>query len=203
MTTEKGVEQFYDVVNIKDAPDLSTDLTDLSTRITVSGTSRIPAESGASSDGGTIPKSDADGNGGKFSVGRVTAEPDLAFDPSMIVYNPKLKAMGEMEQNAGGIAAAIEKKEALRPWTRKDSPCDLAKPIAMDCADMVQLFRAVSGSVKNPIIRKGEHIPGRPNAIGLNRGGTQIELANRLFGMVDASDVGKLKTDCANDGYLL
>ena len=43
----------------------------------------------------------------KFSVGRGTAEPDLAFDPSMIVYNPKLKAMGEMEQNAGGIAAAI------------------------------------------------------------------------------------------------
>ena len=147
---------------------------------------------------GTLPEGT---DNGLFSVGRGTAEPDLAFDPSMIVYNPKLKAMGEMEQNAGGIAAAIEKKEALRPWTRKDSPCDLAKPIAMDCADMVQLFRAVSGSVKNPIIRKGEHIPGRPNAIGLNRGGTQIELANRLFGMVDASDVGKLKTDCANDGY--
>ena len=134
----------------------------------------------------------------KFSV---AAEPDLAFDPAMIVYNPKLKAMGETEQNRGGIAAGIEKKEALRPWTRKGSPCDLAKPIAMDCADMVQLFRAVSGSTRNPIIRKGDHIPGHPNAIGLNRGGSQIELANRLFGMVDASDVGKLKADCTTDGY--
>ena len=129
------------------------------------------------------------------------AAQDLAFDPAMIVYNPKLKAMGETEQNAGGLAAAIEKKEALRPWTRKDSPCDLAKPIAMDMADMVQFIRAINGAARTPIIRKGEHIPGRPNAIGLNRGGTQIELANRLFGMVDASDVGKLKTDCANEGY--
>ena len=133
----------------------------------------------------------------RFSVGNGRVD----FDPAMIVYNPKLKAMGQTEQGAGGIAAAIEKKEAQRPWTRKDSPCDLAKPIAFDCADMVRLFRAVSGSSQNPLIRKGEHIPGRPDAIGLNRGGTRIELANKLFGMVDASDVTKLKADCASDGY--
>lgn len=132
-----------------------------------------------------------------FSAGRGRVD----FNPSMIVYNPNLKAMGDLEQNAGGLAAAIEKKEALRPWTKKGSPCDLAKPIAFDSADMVMLWRAVSGSVRNPIIRKGERIPGRKNAVGLNRGGTQIELASKLFGVIDEGDVTKLKADCKADGF--
>lgn len=156
----------------------------------------------------TIPKSDQNGNGlSKMSVGRLYtgSTADYAgrvdFNPSMIVYNPNLKAMGDLEQNAGGLAAAIEKKEALRPWTKKGSPCDLAKPIAFDSADMVMLWRAVSGSVRNPIIRKGERIPGRKNAVGLNRGGTQIELASKLFGVIDEGDVTKLKADCKADGF--
>lgn len=133
----------------------------------------------------------------RFSVGNGRVD----FDPEMVGYDPNLKAMGDLEQNAGGLAAAIEKKEALRPWTKKGSPCDLAKPIAFDSADMVMLWRAVSGSVRNPIIKKGERIPGRKNAVGLNRGGTQIELASKLFGVIDEGDVSKLKADCKADGF--
>ena len=44
-----GAERLYDVVNIEDAPDISADLAQSPSRIAQTGTSRIPAESGATS----------------------------------------------------------------------------------------------------------------------------------------------------------
>lgn len=58
----------------------------------------------------------------RFQIGedKRTAESRPAIDPEMFVYNPNMKiaAMGETEQGAGGIAGAIEKRGALRPWTK-------------------------------------------------------------------------------------
>ncbi len=63
---EGDVEQFYDVVNIEDAPSISADLTQLSARIAANGTSRIPADGGATAS--SIAKSAANDNGVLFST---------------------------------------------------------------------------------------------------------------------------------------
>ena len=151
-----------------------------------------------SSDGGIVSNPDAVGKGGpKLSVG----SRDMSWIDADIVGVKPENAMGATEQNAAGLAAAIERRQALRPWTRPDSPCDKAKPIAFDAADMSLFWKAVSGSVRNPHVQKGERIKGRKNAIGLNVGGTRIEIVSQLFGMVDRSDVEKLRADCRTDGF--
>ena len=94
---------------------------------------------------------------------------DITMDIFKFVPEGTLTAMGETEQSAAGLAGAIEKRGALRPWTKADSPAANAKPIAFDAADMVMFWRAVSGSLRNPHVQKGERIKGRPSAIGLLR----------------------------------
>ena len=126
---------------------------------------------------------------------------DITMDIFKFVPSGTLTAMGETEQSAAGLAGAIEKRGALRPWTKADSPADRAKPIAFDAADMVMFWRAVSGSLRNPHVQKGERIKGRPNAIGLNIGGDRIEIVSKLFGVIDESDIKKLHEDCRADGY--
>ena len=126
---------------------------------------------------------------------------DITMDIFKFVPSGTLTAMGETEQSAAGLAGAIEKRGALRPWTKVDSPADRAKPIAFDAADMVMFWRAVSGSLRNPHVQKGERIKGRPNAIGLNIGGDRIEIVSKLFGVIDESDIKKLHEDCRAEGY--
>ena len=177
-----------------------------------------PGESGVSYrgisyvplDGGAQVKS-ATENIGTFDPGN----PDVRFhvgkgredwswlDEGIFQVKPSLAtvAMGDKEQNPAGLAAAVEKREALRPWTKKQSPADLAKPIAFDAADMVMFWRAVSGSLRNPHVQKGESIKGRPSAIGLNVGGDRIEIVSKLFGVIDASDVKTLREACKADGF--
>ncbi|MBQ3344461.1 MAG: hypothetical protein IJG84_21355 [Kiritimatiellae bacterium] len=126
-----------------------------------------------------------------------------AIDLDVFVYDPgaKVKAMGEGETRPAGLAAAVEKREALRPWTKKQSPADLAKPIAFDAADMVMFWKAVSGAKVNPHVQKGERINGRRDAVGLNVGGDRIELVSRLFGVLDQGDIPKLHEECRADGF--
>lgn len=126
---------------------------------------------------------------------------DITMDIFKFVPAGTLTAMGETEQSAAGLAGAIEKRGALRPWTKADSPADRAKPIAFDAADMVMFWRAVSGSLRNPHVQKGERIKGRPSAIGLNIGGDRIEIVSKLFGVIDESDIKKLHEDCRSEGY--
>ena len=138
----------------------------------------------------------------RFAVGK--GREDWSWlDESIFQVKPSLAtvAMGEREQKPAGLAAAVEKREALRPWTKKQSPADLAKPIAFDAADMVMFWRAVSGSLRNPHVQKGERIKGRPSAIGLNVGGDRIEIVSKLFGVIDASDVKTLREACKADGF--
>ena len=138
----------------------------------------------------------------RFHVGR--GREDWSWlDEGIFQVKPSLAtvAMGEREQKPAGLAAAVEKREALRPWTKKQSPADLAKPIAFDAADMVMFWRAVSGSLRNPHVQKGERIKGRPSAIGLNVGGDRIEIVSKLFGVIDASDIKTLREACKADGF--
>ncbi|MBR4259037.1 MAG: hypothetical protein IKQ17_08400 [Kiritimatiellae bacterium] len=151
---------------------------------------------------GIIAQTGAEAQGGaaKLAAGR---EDWSWLDESIFQVKPSLAtvAMGEREQKPAGLAAAVEKREALRPWTKKQSPADLAKPIAFDAADMVMFWRAVSGSLRNPHVQKGERIKGRPSAIGLNVGGDRIEIVSKLFGVIDASDIKTLREACKADGF--
>jgi hypothetical protein len=86
------------------------------------------------------------------------------IDDGLFVFNTRTEeafAMGETEQSAAGLAAGIERAEALRPWTAKDSPAAKAGPIAFDAADLVMFWRAVSGSTRNPHVQKGDLPRGR------------------------------------------
>ena len=139
------------------------------------------------------------GQGTKFSVGGDRPLIDLSrwrFGTGRITV-----AMGDTEQGAAGLAAGIERRGALRPWTKKASPADRAKPIAFDAADMVELWRAVSGSLRNPHVQKGDRIKGHRNAVGLNVGGDKIEIVSKVFGVVDEGDIEKLRADCRADGF--
>ena len=178
-----------------------------------------PSESGVSYrgisyvplDGGAQVKSATDNIGTfdpgnpdvRFMVGSGRGLDYGAIDLDVFVYDPgaKVKAMGEGETRPAGLAAAVEKREALRPWTKKQSPADLAKPIAFDAADMVMFWKAVSGAKVNPHVQKGERINGRRDAVGLNVGGDRIELVSRLFGVLDQGDIPKLHEECRADGF--
>ena len=138
-------------------------------------------------------------------VAKFSASPDgKILDEGLFAFDPNTEAafaMGDAEQRPSGIAAGIERAEALRPWTAKESPAAKAGPIAFDAADLVALWRAVSGSTRNPHVQKGERIKGRKNAVGLNVGGERIEIVSRLFGVLDKGDVAKIRADMKEEGY--
>ncbi len=110
------------------------------------------------------------------------------------------EAIGETEGNGAGIAGGEEKSAALRPWTRAGSPCAEAKPIAFDAADLLQFWRRVVDGGRFRVA-KGEHVPGRRNAVGVNAGGKDITVAARLFGMFDAGDRARLKEELKGRGF--
>ena len=99
-----------------------------------------------------LPQSAASAQG-RFSTGARNDWKDIDLDIFKFRTGMETTAMGETEQSAAGLAGAREQREALRPWTKPQSPADLAKPIAFDAADLILFWRAVSGSLRNPHVQ--------------------------------------------------
>ena len=186
---KNGERYVYDLVEIK-KPTLSASAGNANLNMTLGSTrtgesvasdKSIP-QNAANSQGVIKLHAAADESNVRFHHVRGVDWSDISMDIFKFVPEGTLTAMGETEQSAAGLAGAIEKRGALRPWTKADSPADRAKPIAFDAADMVMFWRAVSGSLRNPHVQNGARIKERPDAIGLNIGGDRIEIVSKLFG---------------------
>ena len=107
----------------------------------------------------------------------------------------------DKENDDGGLAGALEKQRALRPWTAPDSPAANAKPIALDAADLTLMWRRLVDAKRLPKIYSTDTIPGHRNAIGLNAGGVEISEVARIFGVLDHSDFVTQKNELKKEGY--
>lgn len=156
------------------------------------GLSRSEGE--GASDGGRegVREGDYSGREGEVRNGSGSVG-EFSIDPLGDVFGARPeKHVGEAESewNNGGISYAIEQSEAIRPWTRPGSPAYNDEPIAFDAADLVRFYRKIA-KAKRPMPVTGK-INGDLNG---------IQIAAKIFGVIDKSDVSFVKDSLKDQGY--
>ena len=117
-------------------------------------------------------------------LGKLTAmTPGEGVAADALVGNDGMRIVvpGAEEGTDAAKAAGLEKREALRPWTKPGAPVTKAQPIAMDTADLLGFMRQLMGA-KGRRVELGEEM-------------------QKVFGILDEGDKNQLKADSQAAGW--